>query len=123
MCVRKEAGLEPETSDSTEQRRQKAFPFPVQVLSARKFLGAIGISGAFAPLSIFLLFRSAIPTWLPCPLLALTGTAETQLSPGLQHNSGPTAVPAQSQLLTWCSSPRCSCTNSAVGREGTELNL
>lgn len=85
MCVRKEAGLEPETSDSTEQRRQKALPSPVQVLSARKFLGAIDISGAVVPLSQFLLFRSALPTWLPCPLLALTGTAETQL--GLVYNT------------------------------------
>lgn len=105
MCVRKEAGLEPETSDSIEQRRQKALPSPVQVLSARKFLGVIDISGAFVPLSQFLLFRSALPTWLPCPLLALTGTSETQLRPGLQHNSGPTAVPPRANCSPGAPAP------------------
>lgn len=118
MRVRKEAGLEPGTSDSIEQRRQRVFPSPVQVLSSRKLLGVIDISGGFAPSSLFLLCRSAVPSWLPGPPPALTGTAETQLRPGLRHeNSDSTAVPTQSQLLTWCSSPRCSCANSAVGRD------
>lgn len=75
----------------------------------------IDIPGVFLPSPYFFSFGQQ---WLACPRPALL---HTQLESGQQHKrSGSAAVPTQSQLPTWYSSLRCSCANSAVGRERAE---